>query len=642
MTRSWTKNQELAINAAKGNILVSASAGSGKTSVLSARILKRICDKENNLDITDVVAVTFTVDAAAELKKRLLLGLQEAVARDPSNKKQNRDLLNIDRAKISTVHSLCKSIIDENFSLLSLPAKMSIINESKAKELLSKTSNELTDEYHRKYFNTNTSEAKCFYRLISTLCSEKSDASIAAVLESVYGEYRSYPFWKEKLTRELELFKEDIEKLKSQNDYFFKTKLGKMMRDELLKDLAFLRFMIGKTLACTIEDSRLKQLEIEEEFYKRLTSDLIDGSFNNAKKTVLAYKRPANRSCKNDPNDRYISSIRELSQKISFNEYFESEESELISQLEENYNISRLFTEMLIKFDERYTLAKVNTLSMDYGDLECYALKLLVKEGSYNFEDGSFEKSDVALKLTNSIKEIYVDEYQDTNLLQDMIFRAISDNNLFVVGDLKQSIYAFRGAMPDIFSKYKNEYEHYADNEQPSKAKIYLSDNFRSDNSVVSISNTFFLNAMSDFDTRDDVKDELLVKSKTSESGCKSELCVVMEEKGGITKEDYIVSKIKEVLKTVTSEKGGKLSLKDIGILAETNTEIKRITKALTKGGIPWTSEVNEPFLNSSESLFMLSLLNAIDNPANDVYLVGAMVYPVFCFESDCIFVKQM
>lgn len=291
---------------------------------------------------------------------------------------------------------------------------------------------------------------------------------------------------------------------------------------------------------------------------------------------------------------------------------------------------------VLKAFDASFSNEKRKMAKLDFTDLERYAYKLLVSNG---------EPTETARELAREYDEIYIDEYQDTNAIQDLIFKCVArDDNRFMVGDIKQSIYSFRGAAPESFAHYRDSFERYTDDgiSSSSPCTIFLSDNFRCDYTVTSFCNTIFSSLFKACGGKVSYCDsDDLVCSKAGGKDMTVPAKIVLAKKpsedddGHIGEAEYIAREVKRLLSSEKRKDGKPISPGDIAILVRAKNASVKIEEALKSLGIPTSNDIETEFFEKPEILLVMSLLNVIDDPLRDIYLAGALRSPIFNFTLD-------
>ena len=452
---SWTEEQLQAINKRGANILVSAAAGSGKTSVLIERIITKVI--EDRVDIDKILVVTFTSAAASEMKQRLLTALYKKIDETPDDPYLQKQISLLNRANISTIHSFCLNMIKNNFYLLDMPANFRIGDTAEIEILKQDVIEEIFEE---KYENND----KGFLDLIRKYTNYSDDQSLKDLIIKIYEYSLCMPNSKEWIKQSIEDFNFD-EKIKNK-DYSNK------WTDILLEDLK-------KRINEAIEVFEKSKKELEgikslEQTYLLFEKDIellkkIDTTSWDTAQTGLSNIQWAQFTRKNKTMSEGEDQIRtELkTRRDNEKDYLKKAIKEKISQesavleLNEMYPSLKYLLEMIENFDENYKKAKKEKNIIDYTDLEHLALKLLIDENN--------KKTEISKKY--QFDEVLIDEYQDINEVQEKILTSVSnEKNIFMVGDVKQSIYRFRQSRPNIFL---NKYIKYKSNEKSFKFKYY-------------------------------------------------------------------------------------------------------------------------------------------------------------------------
>ena len=644
MAREWTKAQSEAIDALDGNVLVSAAAGSGKTAVLTQRVINRLTVGDNPISVDRLLIVTFTRAAAQEMRERIGDALTELLKKDPTNRTLISQQILLPSAKICTIDSFCSELVKENFQALSLSPDFKIADEGEL-ELLSKQAMDITME--QMYENDDDGS---FRNLGELLFSGRDDSKTAEMAEKLYGNSVSFPF-PEKWLDSLCLDYEESVGIKESS-------YGRIVIDRIKSALEYCIGLAETVIAeCDGNEDYTKVL------YDAISSDKAqaeymlerietDQPWDEIRRAVTAYN-VARR--KNTPKE--LKEDMALSSLIANRDRVKDELKGLPGLLccsEDEYKEDMGFLRPMIKvltktakvYKSNFDIIKKEKKVADFSDITHMALELLVEETP----DG-WRSTPLAENLRDNFDEILIDEYQDTNAAQDMLFTAISRDNLFRVGDVKQSIYRFRQANPDIFISLKNSYKPYdkATNEYP--AKIVLGNNFRSRKGVTDIINFVFSQIMSascgDIDYG---KDEELVFSAgySEKSESSAELHLVEfdpknEEKVGSSEVQarHISKLIKKMIANGYTVKDGdgerKVTYKDFAILMRATGSGRGVTYAevLRDEGIPCFTEVSGEFLTSTEISLAVNILRVIDNPKQDIPLLSVMMSPVFGFTAD-------
>ena len=482
---NWTPEQSQAIYKKDSNILVAAAAGSGKTAVLVERIINKIIKEKINID--RLLVVTFTNAAASEMRERILKSIYQIIdSEEPQDEETinhlQRQITLLNKANICTIDSFCLDVIKNNFFEIEISPNFRIADTAEIDLLKQEVLEKLFEE---KYENHDQD----FEKLVKTYTSYRDDTPLKDMILRIYTYIESNPF-------PLKWLKEQVEKfnIKDIKQDFSNTEWGKILLQNIKEEL---EDCIKKLKA---EEKRLS-VESELEQYERvISSDIqqLEMVYGNLESWDKAYnlinnveflKWPVSRKITNPEKDR-AKAIRDKVTKdfkAKRTKVFTANSEIANEDLIEMYEVLSKLEKLIVDFDKEFSKNKKDRNIVDFSDVEHLALKILVKEENL--------PSEIAKKYQEKFVEIAIDEYQDSNLVQEYILTSISNGkNIFMVGDVKQSIYKFRQAMPDLFlSKYSN----YSENEANEKGlKIKLFKNFRSRKNVLDFTNLIFENIM--------------------------------------------------------------------------------------------------------------------------------------------------
>ena len=676
MARNWTKQQLEAIVDRGHNLLVSAGAGSGKTAVLTERIIRRLCDNENPAEITRMLVVTFTKAAAAELKARISSALNEQLAHDPANRRLARQLLQLDRAKICTIHSFCLDLLREHFAMLGIPADFRVADDAESKLLRQNLMNELIEDYYTAKSIPTEYAIDDFGRLADSLVGIKADDKLADKLIKLYTLFESY----RDSIGFLEIFAHELETDASCD--FGESRCGQVTLRIVSERLEYYRGQLADTLPDLMNDDVLSRaylpaIEQDVDYIREVIRLCLNQDYAGLFKQMNSYHaarlgavRGASDDVKaiKDKRDRFKKERDRLAKK-----FFSLTPEKIKQNQQKTADMLLQLYRLLALFDERVKNEKHRRAIVDFSDLERLAYTLLVTSDS--------RPTDTARLISELYDEIYIDEYQDVNSVQDAIFAAVSrENNRFMVGDVKQSIYGFRGAEPDIFQSYRQSYPHLddAENASPSGYTIYLSDNFRCDKEIIEFTNLvserLFTNATgalpyypedglvhSKSGEEQGIPVRLLIvgSDNTADSGSDSDDNAVDElsadntdgtdgtdgadSTDGAESEDIptaeaicVANEIKKLLAYGKKDDGSPIRPSDIAILMRSaKTDSEPFCAVLEAAGIPVYNNLAGDFFENAEILLALCLLNTIDNPGRDIYLAGLLKSQLFEFTLD-------
>ena len=627
---NFTQSQQNAIDVRDCSLIISAGAGSGKTAVLTERILERICDENDECNIDDFLIVTFTNAAAKELSDRIRKKLSERAASEPLNKKIINNIALMPLARISTINSFCYEIVRNNFQKTGLSASVRIADDAEMALIREKLMNEVLDEYFEE-----KGDDEVFLSAFEVFSSAKNDKGFVSTLLDLDSKLRCLPdpdaFCKEVLRRYSEIAEETE---------FFSTVIGgKLMQNTVYeaskveKTMDSLMGLCGKYPA--LVDAYMPGIECERDFARNILAacdkgyesvkNVVENSGKVSLKAVRNFEDPFVKDLIKDCKNTIAGDFRkELEEKFACGTKMLS-----LAAMDTHDVVSKLF-ELVDLFCEKLDARKRELGIIEFSDAERYALNLLVKSTS------PFEVTELANSLRNEFTEIYIDEYQDVNPLQDLIFKAIArhdgstEYSRFMVGDIKQSIYRFRGARSDIFMSYRDSFD---DVDSASLTKrIFMSDNFRCCESVIEFTNKLFSSLMSEYYTQGDSLTYSRQEKKKTEY--KAELLAFSynkDEAEGIASDELEASLICEKIKKIvynpdyTDSDGKQYGYCDIGILTRSKQALKTYEKFLEENGVPVVCDVGESFFDKKETLLCLNILNSIDNPERDIFLAGYM-----------------
>ena len=644
MANKWTNEQLSAITQKGNNILVAAAAGSGKTTVLVERIIRKIIN--DNVDIDKILVVTFTNAAASEMRERILTALYKQIDEDPLNKRLRKQIVLLNKASICTIDAFCLDIIRNNFFEIGASSNFRIADNTEL-ELLKQ---EAIEETFEELYLENDDE---FNKLIELYAGYKDDENLKNIILKIHNYIQSAPFPEDWL-------EEQIEKFNMSNiEDFSQTEWGKIIlknfRDEVLNSIQILESskhqldMITElskfSLVVADDINQLKFLEQNWDNWERaheIANNLKFKTWPTDKKVVSNLKEETKKARDNVK--------KRISKAVSQTFIYNTEEA--VEDINAMYPILKKIKDVTLKFMEKFSEKKSNKNIMDFSDIEHYALKILLKKD----ENGIYQKTEVAKKYEEKFNEIAIDEYQDSNLVQEYILTSISNGkNIFMVGDVKQSIYRFRQAKPELFL---DKYQKYGLEPNEYGQKIKLFKNFRSRENILDTTNLIFSDIMSaDFGEIEYDESEYLNLGATYEEPTenvefagKTELDIIdlkkeENEDGEEIEEDnssellekteieakFVANRIQKLIKSkyqVYDRKTGyrDITYKDIVILLRATSNTANVfEKELLNLNIPVFSDQAENYLESIEIRTITSLLKIIDNPYRDIPLATVM-----------------
>lgn len=642
--RKWTENQSNAIKARNGAILVSAAAGSGKTAVLVQRVIERITDTNNPTDADRLLVVTYTRAAASEMKERIKARLNELIKADPFNSVLRRQQMLLEKANISTIHSFCSQIVKENFFNLKVMPGFTVADENELKIIKA----DALDKVLETLYEENDSKFLDFTNAFSTA---KNDNNLKSVVLKLYTFLCSHPFPEKWLNEKEQMYDFDCD--------ITETPWGKIILDYCKSAVDFISAVCMHSLddcnSYPDDFAKIKELIQDEHDYLSILKSVIfqeKGSWDRIRHTLNSYdssKRfPALRGLDDhaklvkdrikDNRNTVKDTIAKMAKLFSKNEETCREEIYRLSPI-----IHQLFKTVLL-FAREYSNQKRERNILDFNDLEHLTLQVLVKENKNNI---AF--TDESLEIADRFDEVMVDEYQDANEVQDLIFQAVSrgGRNLFVVGDVKQSIYGFRQAMPEIFIRRKESYALYNRSEDNYPSKIILDKNFRSRSDITKAVNFVFKRLMSE-----EIGDMAYTDEERLTCGAvyqpvntpnvsyhMLDLSADEDDNADFFEARYIAGEIKKIVGNLDVTVDGVTRKAEFGdcaiLMRSTSSHAGKFVSELINAGVPAMSEDSEKFLLSREIAVMINLLKIIDNPIQDIPLLTVLMSPIYGFTAD-------
>lgn len=627
----WTEMQKKAITEQGKSLIVSAAAGSGKTAVLVERIINKICSDKNPTMVDRLLIVTFTRAAANEMRERISKSLDQRIKEDPANRFLLRQKMMLPLADICTMDQFFQGLVKDNFSKLSITPDFRILDESQSRLLSNEAVTEVLEEYY-------DSSDEAFEALLDVTGSDKTDDTLAKAVKMFARNSEAYP--------DPDKWLENIKSVYSRHEKPQDTQFGKIILKEIADSGEYALLLILKAQSYTEGTVGLEKVDIllkdDEQNIKNIIRACEEENWDELKNLLETLKFvgfPKVGKEVKDSDEKFYSKLfrdraKEIIEKIIH--IIPASEKEYCEDIDYLSPVIEKFTELVAAYKKRFLEKKESENSYDFSDIVHLTLKLLVKDG---------EPTQAAAELRKKYDEILIDEYQDTNEAQDKIFSCISneEKNFFLVGDVKQSIYRFRLAMPQVFlgriDKWKDEKCDFAD-------YISLDSNFRSRPEILSAVNYIFERIMSveAGDIAYDASQSL--KAGPELYSNKKGKCVDMLilDKSSVSKEytevQLIADKVEEILKTteVYDKNSGltrELKYRDICILLRQKKIGALISKELKKRGIPSYFEEDDGFFDNTEVVEMLSLLSVINNPLQDIPLVCVLMSPVFGFTAD-------
>ena len=633
--REFTKEQMAAINTRDKTLLVSAAAGSGKTATLTERIIRSLTDEKNPQDISEMLIVTFTNAAVNELRERISAALKESLSLNRENERLLRQLNLLPLARICTIDSFCEEIVRTNAEHLGITPSYRIADTAEAKLLTKELLSSLIEGIYQSSFPDVASPEE-FEILCDSLTGVKTDATLEEIFALLYENTKSleegvkiwYKFAKEYDTghtfEDNRYVKYVMDRAKSTASHY------KLLFEKQLENLPC---NINPTaITCAISFvQHIESSKTYEELSCALTEKLAAMPKGSSGVPELAMHILAREEMKAE--------LKKCSEK--FFSFTKDEWLTHLSQLACRVNTLARFLE---KFDSLYLHEKYQRGILEYSDVERLAYECLYKDG---------EPTDLAFSMKERFCAVYIDEYQDVNSLQNKIFEALSrPDNRFMVGDIKQSIYGFRNAKPEIFAGLKESYPSLSNAKGSSAASIFMSKNFRCDRGIIDFTNEIFDKMFTlTSSSIGYVQEDRLTFAKLyefQEPQYRTPEVRLFEKsdynKQRFSSEDHnlfcpkwTAKKIKELLSGEEKlNDGSPITPKDIAIILRKGAGRARLyAKELEQLGIKAALPEDRDFFLNSEVLLVISVLNSIDNPRKDIYLSAIMLSPIFDFTPD-------
>lgn len=641
----WTDDQWKAIQSNGNNILVAAAAGSGKTAVLVTRIIEKLVDETGNLNVDELLIVTFTNASAAEMKYRIGKSLEEALSQNPDSSHLKKQVALLNYASISTLHSFCLEIIrkhyfeadiDPNFRLIE-PIESSMIRDEVLEELLEK-------EY-------SIANNEAFFHLVESFTGDRTDAELHMLISKLYDFSRANPnpdLWLEQMVNFY-----DTKDINSITDlpYFPIIKEDIELRINQAKS-----YLLNAIEYASENNGPAPYLETLENDLAQINtlSNISWTNWQDVKLRVesMDFKRIPSLKNKSDYDEEYVEEtkrFRDAAKKEIKNvlvDWFSREETNYLADLEKMKPDIKTISELVKNFANNFFEEKQRRGVLDFNDLEHLALKILLKNDV---------PSDVAKSYQKQFKEVLIDEYQDTNMVQETILLLVTNSeeskgNLFMVGDVKQSIYRFRLAEPTLFM---TKYQEYQQNGEGEGIRIDLSQNFRSRKEVLDATNFIFHQLMDkhvaeiDYDEAAELTlganfpksnhmatELLLIDMKSNENESEDELSPQELQKNQVEAR-AIATKIREMIDNKFPiydkklQQNRSIQYRDIVILSRAMTSAPDMEEAMKVQDIPFYASNNSGYFETTEVATIIALLKVIDNPYQDIPLAAVLRSPI-------------
>lgn len=655
MARTWTPSQEAAMRLRGKTLLVSAAAGSGKTSVLTERIIRSLTDRENPADLSRMLIVTFTRAAAAELKGRIAEALSRAMAEYPNDPHLQRQLFLLGSAQISTIDSFFQKAVRANFEQLGLPSSFRIADETEITPLCTEILDGLIEEYYARYetegdrggFSAMASNR--FAKALDHLMSNRSDGKLTNALLELDRAFASYP-------EGISLLAECAKELRgnAEKDYFV-TSHGRTVHRHLKEQFsAYVAQLTDLQARLSADPDAARKLSgllcSDLDYCNGMLEDLERLDYPHAMMLSCAFVKGTFPTIKNKSADvcsyqAWRTKFKKEQEKVR--ELLHWSPEEISEQMLRTADFCEMLHGFFSEYESRLLTEKKSRGMLEYNDVRAMLYSLL------NEQDGS--PTPFAQALAAQYDSVYIDEYQDVDFMQDRIFARIGENRRFMVGDIKQSIYRFRGSEPSIFANYRRAMPLYTEKEADAAdgVCVFMSDNFRCDRPVIDFANRIcaFLFSACEASVGYRPQDDLLCSKSVPETelpGHPSPVEVHVfgaaprkskgEEQDADTEDGiheealWVASEIDRLLKAERLDNGHAVTPSDIAILVRYKSHAKAYAKALEQLGIPMVSAVSKSIFEEPLMVDMRNLLRAIDNPYRDLPLSEYLLSPLSDF----------
>ncbi len=622
MSVKWTKEQEKVINLRNRSLLVSAAAGSGKTAVLVQRIISMVTDETDPLDIDRLLVVTFTNAAAAEMRERVGAAIENALEQDPYNQHLQGQLTLVHNAQITTIDSFCIRILRDHFHKIDLEPGFRIADEGELKLLREDVCEAVLEDFYQKADPE-------FLRFADSYSGAKNDLQIKEMILKLYNYAESYPWpkeWLETCVQQYEAANEaELEEKSWIRDFL--SYLNVRVEDLITAQEKLLEltqepdgpYMYEASIADDLRQlENLRKCEHFSQWQAAISAIDFKNIGRSGKYEGSVAKKDAvmsGRKRMKDQIDKWKKTIFATMLEVQ------------LERLTQTSKMVRMLVTLTQAFSDRFQEEKQKKNMLDFSDVEHNALRVLV-------DSETKELTETALEYQQQYREVMIDEYQDSNYVQETLLTAVSgvkngNENLFMVGDVKQSIYRFRLARPELFmDKY-----HRFSTEESSQQRIDLHRNFRSRWEVVEAVNDIFYPLMEKdlgnvaYDAEAALYAGAVYPDYENADCCKPELLLVPSQESGMERREQeaaaVAGRIRELVET--QEIPG-ITYKDIVLLLRSMSGwAETYQKVFEQEGIPLIVASKTGYFSATEVQTVLSLLRVLDNPYQDIPLAAVM-----------------
>lgn len=669
----WTKEQQRAIVTSGCNLLVAAAAGAGKTAVLVERIIKKVTDSKDPIDIDRLLVVTFTNAAASEMRERIGDALSTELEKNPNSQRLLRQAALLNRSYIITIHSFCLDVIRNYFHSIDLDPAFRIADGTECSLLKKDALGEIFDEVYE-----DGSLSEDFLNLVECYGGGRGDDALSDMVLRLFEFSQSMP-------KPDRWINEMVEKFNPSDDFDFNASTwAGILMDNISIELSGLKSMMDRAVSLT------KKVPSLEPYYNHLITeaqmvgDLLtcsNESWDKLYQAFLALDFANLPRSKKDIDKETLEKAKAIRDEVKKRvkklkeETLTSSSKDIAEQMKKLYPSMACIGELCMRFAKRYGQKKKEKGIIDFSDIEHYCIDILTEED----EEGEFTPSKAAYYYREKFYEILIDEYQDSNMVQELILSTVSrkgpdEHNVFMVGDVKQSIYRFRQAKPELFLE---KYSTYSDEDVNRDRRILLYKNFRSRKEVIEGANYIFKGIMSkdigelDYDNNEKLNPgadygeavdginyggpvELHViessaqdeENEPSDEETSEDLAEEDEDVDKIQLEARLVAKrIKELMGQdgkgfTVYERGSRtyrpLEYRDIVILMRaTSSAAPVFMEELSQRSIPIFADTASGYFEETEIQTVMSLLQIVDNPMQDIPLLSVLRSPIIGFTSE-------
>ncbi|MDQ0214784.1 ATP-dependent helicase/nuclease subunit A [Oikeobacillus pervagus] len=666
---TWTDDQWKAIMAKGQDILVAAAAGSGKTAVLVERMIRKILDEEQPIDVDQLLVVTFTNASAAEMRHRIGGALERAIDEDPNSYHLRRQLSLLNHASISTLHSFCLEVIRKYYYMIDIDPAFRIADDTEGLLLRDEVLDDLFEEEYGKEDNQS------FYQLVDTFSNDRSDVQLQELVRKLYDFSQANPNpeeWLENLTNMYNVDEQNsIEDLPFMGALQLEIHLQLEAARSLFHQALDLTKIPGGPAPRT--ETFLDDLTVVEKLLKAEHSwdSLYEEMQHVVFKKLKTVRGDEYDKELTDQSKTFRDAGKNIIKKLQ-DDYFSRKPQSYLRDMSDMKEIITSLAELVLKFSIKFKEMKKEKGLVDFSDLEHNCLAILTDP----FTDGTERiPSEAALYYQRHFKEVLIDEYQDVNLVQEAILQLVkaggeADGNMFMVGDVKQSIYRFRLAEPNLFLE---KYRRFTPDGEGSGLRIDLSRNFRSRGEVLSGTNYLFKQTMgvqvgeieyneqaelvkgASYPEDEKYPVEVVLIDQMNDEG-KSEIDHEEAEETAFDEEDleqsqlearWMAQKIKELIherKLIydpKTERYRPIQYRDIVILLRSMSWAAEIMEEFKQSGIPIYANLSTGYFEATEIAIMVSLLKVIDNPYQDIPLASVLRSPIVdCTENELAHIR--